>query len=201
VPGESPRKVGGEAEAPLQVGMNWQSAGLGLVRSICPRRDGGLVLHVERPTNAGSPREATQQGATGLSDSRLGDLPSSEHVVWVSPEGRITAVWGAGDASQPIPGHPAGESNLEGLRAIALTPDEQTLYLMMNSRAFAGLLRVGADGIVATVEPFDFPHSVAHVMATDAAGALYWLETPILMRWQDGRSRAWRPLEDYWPSP
>jgi hypothetical protein len=198
-PGSAPRKVGGEAEAPLQVGMNWQTAGLGLVRSICPKRDGGLVLHVERPTNAGSPRESINQSATGKSGERLGDLPSSEHIVWVSLEGRITAIWGAGDSARPVPGHPASESNLEGLRAIALSPDEQSIWLMMNSRAFAGLLKVGPDGVVTLVEPFDFPHSVAHVMATDAMGALYWMETPILMRWQDGRSKAWHPLEDYWP--
>jgi hypothetical protein len=200
-PGDSPRKVGGEAESPLRLSMDWQAAGLGLVRTIIPKADGGLILHVERPTSLSSPKESIDHGAKGLSEHRLGDLPSSEHVVWVSPTGRITAIWGAGDHASPVPGHHAAETNLEGLRAICLAPDGQTLHLMMNSRAFAGLLQVGADGIVQLEAPFDFPHSVAHVMASDAMGALYWLETPILMRYHEGRGRSWRPLEDYWPSP
>lgn len=197
-PGTAPQKVGGDAEAPLHVGMDWQTAGLGLVRTICPRTDGGYVLHVERPLDAGSPPGAIEAGSTGKAESRLGDLPSHEHVVWVAADGRITAIWGAGDGGRRGAGQPAADANLEGLRAIRLMPDGQSLYLMMNSRDFAGLLRVGADGLVESVAPFDFPHSVAPVMTSDAEGALYWLETPILMRWQDGRGRAWRPLDEYW---
>ncbi|MBC7544779.1 MAG: hypothetical protein H7338_18810 [Candidatus Sericytochromatia bacterium] len=200
VPGAPAVQVGGMPEAPLQIGMAWQDAGLGLVRAICPQADGGLILHVERPVDAGSPKESVAFGATGKSGSRLGDLPSSEHVVWVDPAGMITAIWGTGDHGRPVPGHPAQSSDLEGLRAIALAPDGRTLYLMMNKPDVASLLRVGLDGIVQAVEPFDFPHSVAPVMTNDAMGAVYWLETPILMRWADGRSKAFRPLESYWPT-
>jgi hypothetical protein len=198
-PGEPATWVGGSPEAPLQVGMAWHTCGLGLIRSICPKTDGGLILHVERPLDSGSPRQAIASGATGRSAQRLGDLPSCEHIVKITPDGTIDAIWGSGDKGRPVPGHAASESNLEGLRAVTLAPDGHTLYLMLNTPDVAGLLQVGEDGLVQSVEPFDFPHSVAGVMSGDAAGAIYWLETPILMRWSAGRSKAFRPDDAYWP--